>query len=68
MQRVFAKTEAWLAALEPASLHDVVVARPLPAGIASTFSARVAAEEGLTQPDAVECWRSTLGPWWGWAA
>ncbi len=53
---VFAKTEGWLAALDPSALVEVVVARPLPPGIASTFSARVAGEAGLTRLDAVECW------------
>jgi hypothetical protein len=56
MAAVFAKTERWLAGLDPAALAEVVVPRPLPAGIASTFSARVAGEEGLTRLDAVECW------------
>lgn len=56
MLQVFAKTEGWLAALEPAALSEIVVARPLPTGIASTFSARVAGEEGLSRLDAVECW------------
>lgn len=56
MGRVFAKTEDWLAGLDGQALHEVVVARPLPPGIASTFSARVAGEPGLTRLDAVECW------------
>jgi hypothetical protein len=53
---VFEKTETWLSSVEPASLTDVVVARPFPPQIASTFSARVAGEEGITRLDAVECW------------
>ncbi|CAN5419348.1 hypothetical protein BH18ACT1_BH18ACT1_12410 [soil metagenome] len=53
---VFAKTEAWLAALDPATLDDVVVARPFPPQIASTYSARVAGEAGITRLDATECW------------
>ncbi|HET6965265.1 MAG TPA: DinB family protein [Acidimicrobiales bacterium] len=56
LQQVFAKTEGWLAALDPDALSEIVVPRPLPAGIASTFSARVAGEEGLSRLDAVECW------------
>ena len=56
MHRVFAKTEDWLGSLDPATLTDVVVGRPLPAGLASTFSARVAGEEGITRLDGVECW------------
>ena len=56
MAKVFAKTEAWLAGLDPATLTELVIARPLPPHIASTFSARVAGEAGLTRHDAVECW------------
>jgi hypothetical protein len=56
MGLVFAKTESWLAALHPASLGEVVVTRPFPAHIASTYSARVAGEAGITRLDAVECW------------
>lgn len=56
MHLVFAKTENWLAALDPATLTDVVVARPFPPQIASTYSARVAGEEGITRLDGTECW------------
>jgi hypothetical protein len=56
MRLVFAKTETWLAALDPAALHEVVVARPFPAQIATTFSARVAGEVGITRLDGTECW------------
>jgi hypothetical protein len=56
MARVFAKTEGWLADLDPAALTDVMVARPFPPGIASTYSARVAGEPGITRLDATECW------------
>jgi hypothetical protein len=53
---VFAKTESWLAALDPAALDEVLVARPFPPQIASTYSARVAGEAGITRLDAAECW------------
>jgi hypothetical protein len=53
---VFTKTEAFLDGLDAASLADVVVARPFPPQIASTFSARVAGEAGMTRLDAAECW------------
>ena len=53
---VFAKTESWLDGLDPAALAEVVVARPFPPQIASTFSARVAGEAGITRLDATECW------------
>lgn len=53
---VFARTEAWLATLDPAELTRVVIARPFPPQVESTFSARVAGPEGITLLDAVECW------------
>lgn len=56
MARVFDKTESWLAALIPAALDEVVVARPFPPQIASTYSARVAGEAGITRLDGTECW------------
>ena len=52
----FDKTESWLAGLDPATLTDVIVARPFPPNIASTYSARVAGEDGITRLDATECW------------
>lgn len=56
MTAVFARTEAWLADLDPAELERVVITRPFPPQIASTYSARVAGEEGITLLDATECW------------
>ena len=56
MRAVFNKTESWLAQLDPSSLDDVVVARPFPPQIATTFSARVAGEPGIKRLDAIECW------------
>jgi hypothetical protein len=56
MNLVFAKTEGWLAALDPSALSEVVVARPFPEQIATTFSARVAGEPGITRLDGTECW------------
>ena len=53
---VFARTEAWLATLDPAELTRVVIPRPFPPQVESTFSARVAGPEGITLLDAVECW------------
>jgi len=53
---VFAKTESWLATLDSGALADVVVARPLPPQLASTFSARLAGPAGITRLDATECW------------
>lgn len=56
MQAVFSRTEAWLDGLEPEELDRVVVPRPFPPQIASTYSARVAGEQGITVLDATECW------------
>ena len=53
---VFANTEGWLATLTPDDLDRVVIARPFPEQIASTFSARVAGEEGITVAVGIECW------------
>lgn len=56
MQTVFARVEAWLASLDPTELTRVVIARPFPDQVASTYSARVAGPEGITLLDATECW------------
>ncbi|MHB8464553.1 MAG: DinB family protein [Acidimicrobiales bacterium] len=56
MRLVFDKTESWLATLDPAELTEVVVARPFPPMIVTTFSARVAGDVGITRLDATECW------------
>lgn len=55
-ERVFTRTEQWLASLEPEDLDRVVITRPFPPQIASTFSARVAGDAGITVLDGVECW------------
>lgn len=55
-REVFARTEAWLDALDPAELGRVVITRPFPPQIASTYSARVAGPDGITLLDAAECW------------
>ena len=56
MNTVFARTEQWLTELQPEELNRVVIERPFPPQIASTFSARVAGEPGLTVLDGIECW------------
>ncbi|HEX6165755.1 MAG TPA: DinB family protein [Acidimicrobiales bacterium] len=53
---VFGRTEAWLDDLDGAELTRVIIPRPLPPVVADTFSARVAAEQGITVLDALECW------------
>jgi hypothetical protein len=55
-REVFDRTEAWLDELDPAELERVVVTRPFPEQIASTYSARVAGPQGITVLDATECW------------
>lgn len=56
MNAVFERTEKWLAQLSPTELERVVIKRPFPPQIASTFSARVAGEPGITVLDGIECW------------
>jgi hypothetical protein len=56
MRAVFSRTESWLAALEPHELDRVVIQRPFPPQIQTTFSARVAGPAGLTLLDCTECW------------
>ena len=53
---VFDRTEAWLETLDVLALRRVVIARPFPEQIASTFSARCAGPDGITVLDGVECW------------
>lgn len=53
---VFSRTEEWLEGLDPSGLGDVIVTRPFPDRIASTYSARVAGEKGITRLDGIECW------------
>ena len=56
MRAVFDRVEDWLAGLDPADLDRLVIARPFPDQIASTYSARVAGPDGITLLDATECW------------
>jgi len=56
MRAVFSRTEAWLDQLDPAELSRLVIPRPFPPQIASTYSARVAGPDGITLLDATECW------------
>jgi hypothetical protein len=55
-RQVFDKTEQWLATLTSGQLAEVILARPFPEQVASTYSARVAGEAGMTRLDALECW------------
>ncbi len=56
MAAVFNRTEEWLEGLDPAELGRVVIERPFPPQVASTYSARVAGPAGITLLDAAECW------------
>ena len=56
MRAVFDRVEVWLADLDPSELTRVVIARPFPDQVATTYSARVAGPEGVTLLDATECW------------
>jgi hypothetical protein len=56
MQQVFERTEAHLARLDADDLTRVVIERPFPPQVASTYSARVAGDPGITVLDAFECW------------
>lgn len=56
MITVWARTEQFLADLDPATVTEVIVPRPLPPVLANSYSARVAAEQGITRLDAMECW------------
>jgi len=55
-REVFGRTEAWLDELDATELTRVLVPRPLPERVASTYSARVAGDDGITVLDAIECW------------
>jgi hypothetical protein len=56
LHAVFDRVETWLAELDPAELNRIVINRPFPDQIASTYSARVAGPDGITVLDATECW------------
>ncbi len=56
MRTVFDRTEEHLRTMDPADLTRVVVAKPYPPQVASTYSARCAGPAGITVLDAIECW------------
>jgi hypothetical protein len=53
---VFDRTESYLGPLDPAALTRVVIGRPFPPVVASTYSARCAGPDGITVLDGFECW------------
>ncbi len=56
MAAVFNRTEEWLETVDPDQLDRIVIGRPFPPQVASTYSARVAGPPGITLLDAAECW------------
>jgi hypothetical protein len=55
-RKVFDRTEAYLAQIDPAEFDRIVVGRPFPPLVSETYSARVAGPEGITVLDGFECW------------
>ena len=53
---VFDRTEEYLATMDPADFTRVLVERPFPPLVASTYSARVAGPQGITVLEGFECW------------
>ena len=53
---VFDRTEAYLATMDAADFTRLIIGRPFPPQVASTYSARVAGPEGITVLDGFECW------------
>lgn len=53
---VFDRTETYLDTIDPGDLTRVIVKRPFPPQVASTYSARCAGDEGVTVLDGFECW------------
>ncbi len=56
MSQVFTRVEQWLGEISSSDLSRVIFAKPYPAQIATTFSARVGGEVGITVLDGLECW------------
>ena len=53
---VFDRTEDYLATMDPSDFTRLIIGRPFPPQVASTYSARVAGPEGITVLDGFECW------------
>jgi hypothetical protein len=54
--QVFAQTESFIADIDPDTFSDIIVPAPYGPGVASTFSARVGGDNGISRSDALECW------------
>ncbi len=55
-REVFDRTEQYLAEMDPNDHLRVLITRPLPPQVASTYSAMCAGPEGITVLDGFECW------------
>jgi hypothetical protein len=53
---VFDRTEAYLATIDPGDFTRVLIKRPFPPQVASTYSAMCAGPDGITVLDGFECW------------
>lgn len=53
---VFDATENYIAGVDPETWSDIVIAVPYGFQVASTFSARVGGDKGISRSDAMECW------------
>ncbi|MEP6624528.1 MAG: hypothetical protein ABJC79_08795 [Acidimicrobiia bacterium] len=53
---VFQRTEDHLATMDPNDVTRVLITRPFPPQVASTYSAMCAGPEGITVLDGFECW------------
>ena len=53
---VFDRTESYLSTMDPSDFTRLIIARPFPPQVASTYSARVAGPDGITVLDGFECW------------
>ncbi len=53
---VFQRTEDYLATMDPNDVTRVLITRPFPPQVASTYSAMCAGPEGITVLDGFECW------------
>jgi hypothetical protein len=60
-REVFSRTQAHLESMDPNGLLRVVIAKPYPPEVATTYSARCAGDAGITVLDAFECWHYQHG-------
>jgi len=58
---VFSRTQAHLESMDPKDFLRVVIAKPYPPEVATTYSARCAGDAGITVLDAFECWHYQHG-------